>query len=151
MSDEEWNVRQYRALIVFGLLFGVLLVYSLFDMVFLALGRDGTATVTDSYQSRSRRSTSTMVEYTFREPDGHERTGKANLGEVAEPPVGAEFEIQYLPRWLLNSPDASRPKRPFNWLVFGVFLAAAAGFGFFAWRAIYPPGEARPVSSRRRR
>jgi hypothetical protein len=65
--------------------------------------------------------------------------------------VGTEFEIQYLPLWMLDAPDAARLKRPFNWMVLGLFLLVAAGFGFFSYRAIYPPGEVRTKAPVRRR
>jgi hypothetical protein len=142
MSSDEWSPGQYRMLLVFGLLFGGLFVYSFFDLVFLLLAREGSATVTESYVMRGRRSQSVVMEYKFKEPDGHERTGKTNLGNIGvQPPAGTEIKIQYLPRWLLDAPDASRPTRPFNWTVFTLFMLATIGFGVFAYRAIYPASE----------
>jgi hypothetical protein len=151
MSNEDSGFWTFRLLIAFGIGFAALFVYSLFDLVFLALGQDGTATITDAYVSRGRRSQSVIIEYKFTS-DGHERTGKANLGDIdGLPEAGREFEIQYLPRWMLDAPDASRPKRSFNWIVLSLLLITCAGCGFFAYRAIYPPDDApRGGPSRRR-
>jgi hypothetical protein len=52
--------------------------------------------------------------------------------------------------WLLDAPDAARPKRPFNWIVLMAFLFVSAGFGFFAYRAICPPEERRASRKRGR-
>ena len=139
MIEEGMSSYQLRALFGFGLFFAFLMVYSLFDMVFLAFGRDGVATVTDSRVSSGRRggSPTVTVYYKFQEPDGHERTGHANIGSGSEKvPEGTEIAIQYLPRWMLDAPDASRPARDFNWFVLGLTIFACAGSGFFAYRAI---------------
>ena len=156
MSDDDnfyWSFYKFRWLLAFGVLFAGLFVYSLFDLVFLALARTGTATVSEVYRLPGRRGADYwMMDFKFKDAAGHERVGKVDLGTSEDrPPVGTEFEIQYLPYWLLDAPDASRPKRPFGWLTLGAFLVVAAGFGFFAYRAIYPPSEHRPVASRRRR
>lgn len=152
MGDDDFGFLKFRMLLVFGIAFAGLCVWSFMDLAFLALGRDGTATVSDVYEFQSRRSRSVIMEFTFREPDGHERKGKTNLGETSSPPLpGMEFEIQYLPRWLLNAPDAARPKRDFNWIVLTLFLLTSAGLGVFTYRAIYPPDDAPRPSSKRRR
>ena len=151
-DDDDWGFYKFRGLLICGVIFAALFIYSLFDIIFLVFGREGTGVVTDAYVNTSRRGPDTvMVEFKFTDPAGKERTGKINIGDAAKPPPGTEFEIQYLPSWLLTSPDAARPKRPFGWITLSLFLLAAAGFGFFAWRAIYPPGEARTAPRSRRR
>jgi hypothetical protein len=150
--DDEFSWYKFRGLLAFGLLFGGLLVYSLFDLVFLIVGREGTATVTEVYKlPASRGPDYTMMEFKYKDTAGNERMAKLNLGRNGGgPPPGAEIEIQYLPMWLLDAPDAARPKRPFNWIVLSIFLLVAAGFGFFTYRAIYPPEERQRPASRRR-
>jgi predicted small lipoprotein YifL len=154
MDDDGLDFWRFRALLAFGIVFAGLFVYSLFDIVFLALGRKGEATVTETYVLNGRRSDSLMMEFEYREPGASEpRKGKINLGSdtSAGPPPGTTFEIQYLPIWLLDSPDAARPKRPFSWLVFSLLLLSGAGCGVFAYGAIYyPDGEARSPARRKR-
>lgn len=154
MDDDGLDLWRFRALLAFGIIFAGLFVYSLFDLVFLALGRNGEATVTETYVINGRRSDSLMMEFEYREPEATEpRKGKINLGSdtAAGPPPGTTFEIQYLPIWLLDSPDAARPTRPFGWFVFSLLLMSAAGCGVFAYRAIYyPDGEASSTPRRKR-
>lgn len=154
MDDDGLDFWRFRGLLAFGIVFAGLFVYSLFDLVFLALGRTGEATVTETYVIHSRRGDSLKMEFEYREPGATEtRKGKINLGSdtLAGPPPGATFEIQYLPIWLLDSPDAARPARSFNWLVFSLLVMSALGSGFFAYRAIYHPDGASSGTSRRRR
>ena len=153
MSDDDWSYRKFRAVLVCGLIFGGLFVYSLFDIVFLALAREGTATVKEVYElpgSRGR-PPNRMMEFALKEADGSERIGKTRLGDEPPPEVGEQIEIQYLPRWLLDAPDALRPKRPFNWINFGLLVLAGGGFAFFTYRAIRAPAEPTTLPSRRRR
>lgn len=151
-DDSNWGFYQFRALLAFGLIFAGLCVYSLFDMVFLAVGREGTASVTEVYKQRGRRGADYWeMEFKYKDSAGHERMGKLNLGSSGGgPPPGSEIAIQYLPMWLLDAPDAARPKRPFNWTVFTMFLFVAAGFGFFAYCAIYAAEDRHPSKPRRR-
>jgi hypothetical protein len=139
MSDEEgldwWK---WRLVIGFSVVFATLLVVSLFDLLYLLLGSEGQATVTERYTLPSRRGADPVViEYKFRESDGHEREGKTNLGRSGEGPgVGDEFSIQFLPRWFPAGPDGARPARSFNWIVLGLLLLSSVGAGGFAYRAI---------------
>ena len=152
MSDEGFSFIKFRMLLAFGIAFAALLLWSFFDLLFLLLGSDGMATVTDASVSTSRRGPdNVIVYYEFTEPDGDKRTGKTNIGDAAKPEQGEQFEIQYLPQWLLDAPDASRPKRGFNWIVLTLTLVALGGFGFFMYRAIYAPDEPTTLPSRRRR
>jgi hypothetical protein len=151
-SDEEWGFYQYRAVLAVGLLFAGLLVYSLFDLVFLVLGREGTATVTEVYKLPARRGADYFeMEYKYKDLAGNERVGKYNLGETSDGAVpGDTFSIQYLPMWLLDAPDAARPKRPFSWIMLSLFVTVAAAFGFFAYRAIYHSEDGPRIVKRRR-
>jgi hypothetical protein len=154
MSDnDDFDFRRFRWLLVFGLILAGSCVFSLFDLGFLLFGRDGTATVTKTWESRSRRRTTIMVKYSFKEPDGYERTGETNEHSFdLVPAEGEEFAIQYLPRWMLESPDSSRPARGFNWITLGILLISGAGAAFFVYRAIYPADDSAPRKppSRRR-
>ena len=154
MDDDGLDFWRFRALLAFGIVFAGLFVYSLFDLVFLALGRRGEATVTETYVLNGRRSDSLMMEFEYREPGAAEaRKGKINLGSdtLEGPSPGTTFEIQYLPIWLLDSPDAARPARSFNWFVFSLLLMSGVGCGVFAYRAIYyPEGESRSTPRRKR-
>jgi hypothetical protein len=154
MIEEGLSWFKFRGLIAFGLLFAGLVVYSMFDIAFLALGRQCLATVTDSQVHSGRRGRSNMVTiyWKFQEPDGYERTGHANIGEGNEKvPEGTELVIQYLPRWLLEAPDASRPARPFNGPILGLTLFSCLGCSFFAVLAIRagsPPKKKLPSQRR---
>jgi hypothetical protein len=154
MDDDGLDFWRFRALLAFGILFAGLFVYSLFDLVFLVLGRTGEGTVTETYVLNGRRSDSLVMEFAYREPEATElRTGKINLGSdtAVAPLPGTTFEIQYLPIWLLDSPDAARPKRPFGWFMFSLLLVSAAGCGVFAYWAIYfPDGNSRSTPRRKR-
>jgi len=151
-DDEDWGWLKWRALIAFGVLFAMLLVFSIFDLVFLTLSRGGMATVSESRVSTSRRGVRSVTMYfKYKDSAGNERGGSINLGDVPEPEPGEQFEIQYLPMWLLDSVDAARPARGPNWFVLGGFFFVTLGFAFFAYRAIYPPGETPRRGPARRR
>src|SRR5436190_14788674 len=125
MSDDEGlSWLQWRGLIVFAVLLAGLFVYSLFDLAFLVLGRNGTATVAEVYKESGRRGREYWkMDFKFKDSAGHERTGKLGTGSSYDgPAVGEQFEIQYLPKWLLDAPDAARPTRPFNWILFSLLL-----------------------------
>lgn len=151
MSDDEWSPAQYRGLAVSGLLFGSLVFYCFFDFVFLAVCREGAGTVAEVYKLPGRRSPDYwMMEFKYRDTAGNDRLGKLNLGANgggAAP--GEEIAIQYLPKWLLDAPDAARPKRPFSWGAMSILIVVSSALDFFAYRAIYPPG-ARIRSKRHR-
>jgi hypothetical protein len=101
--------------------------------------------------SVSRGSKVIRVDYSYQETDGFQRTGfvSANgLGYVPE--VGDEFDLQYLPRWLLDAPDASRPTRPFNYVVLLLMVAVCLGFGIFAFFSIFAGEPQTTVPSRKR-
>jgi hypothetical protein len=152
-DDDDFSFAKFRWLLVFGVILVGSCVFSLFDVAFLLFGRDGTATVIKVWESTSRRRTTVHLRYSFKEPDGHERTGETTEHSFdVVPAEGEELAIQYLPRWMLDAPDASRPARSFNWITLVVLLISAAGAGFFTWRAIYPPDDASPrkAPSRRR-
>ena len=152
-SDEEWGFYQYRAVLVFGLIFAGLGIYSLFDLVFLTVGRQGTAVISEVYKTPGRRGREYWhMEFKFKDSAEHERVGKYNLGESSEgAAAGLEIPIQYLPKWLLDAPDAARPKQPFNWFVLMMFGVVSLGFGIFAYRAIYQGDASSSVAKRRRR
>jgi len=151
-NDDEWGWYHYRAVLAVGFVFAGLLVYALFDLVFLALGRDGTATVTEVYKlPGTRRSDYWEMEFKYKDAAGHERLGKYKLGATsAGAAAGDSFAIQYLPMWLLDAPDAARPKRPFHWGVFSGLVLVSAAFGVFTYRAIYSGDEGRRSTKRRR-
>ncbi|HEY2411215.1 MAG TPA: hypothetical protein VGI40_03185 [Pirellulaceae bacterium] len=151
-SDGEWNFYQYRAVLAFGLLFAGLGIYSWFDFVFLTIGREGTAVVSEVYKTPGRRGDYWHMEFKFKDAAGHERVGKYNLGgSSGGATVGLEIPIQYLPKWLLDAPDAARPKQAFNWFVLSAFGLISLGFGIFAYRAIYHSDERSMVVKRKRR
>lgn len=142
LDDEGQDYFTFRGLLLFGILFGGLVVYSLFDLLFLALGREGTGNVTDAYVFQNRRSRSVMMEWEFKDHVGNKRQGKIDLGDsVPLPRAGDEIPIQYLPAWLLDTPDASRPLRPTNWPLTGLTAASSAGLSFFVYRLIAASGE----------
>lgn len=153
MSDDEFSFSRYRWLLVFCVMLAGSCVFSLFDVAFLIFGRDGSATVTKTWETSSRRRTTVHVKYSFKEPDGYERTGETNEHAFdVVPAEGEQFAIQYLPRWMLEAPDASRPARGFNWITLTILLISGAGAGLFAYRAIFPADESaprRPPSRRR--
>jgi hypothetical protein len=154
MDDDGLDYWRFRGLLACGILFAGLFVYSLSDLIFLAVGRTGEATVTETYVVHSRRGDTLKMEFEYTEPGATEvRTGKINLGSdiFGGPPPGAVIEIQYVPIWLLDSPDAARPTRPFNWIVFSLLVMSIVGCSFFAYRAIYHPDGESGVTSRRRR
>ena len=141
----------WRLMMGFSLAFALLLMYSLFDLFFLALGSEGKATITETYREASGKDGPVIMEYKFQEADGFERKGKTNLGPKGEPPpVGDEIAIQYLPRWFPAGPDGARPARPFNWTALGLLLLCTLGLSGFTYRAIAASGEPRHKSSRRR-
>ncbi|MDX1947253.1 MAG: hypothetical protein SFU86_17765 [Pirellulaceae bacterium] len=120
--------------------FGVL-AYTVNDLLYLALAREGVGYVTQSYDLPSRGRRTRVLEFDFEEPDGFRREGQAKGSEGSlNWPVGAEIQIQYLPRWFPAGPDGARPARPLNWLVLGLLILSAAGFAIFAWRAIVAGG-----------
>jgi len=152
-DDDDFSFAKIRWLLVFLVILVGSCVFSLFDVAFMLFGRDGMATATKVWESTSRRRTTIQINYSFKEPDGHERTGKTNEHSLDSVPAeGEEFAIQYLPRWMLDAPDASRPARSFNWITLAVLLISGAGAGFFTYRAIYQPDGAAPRKppSRRR-
>ena len=152
-DDDEFTMGRFRWVLVFALIFACSLVWSLFDIAFLIFAREGTATVTKVWETSSRRSSVMHVKYSFKEPDGHERTGETTEHSFESVPAeGEEIAIQYLPRWMLDAPDASRPTRSFSWLTLAVLLITSTGFGFFLYRAIYHPDGSAPRKppSRRR-
>ena len=151
-SDEEWGFYQYRAVLVVGLLFAGLCVFSIFDLVFMTIGREGEATVSEVYKMHGRRGREFYeMEFKYKDSAGNERVGKHHLGSsTGGAAPGDTFAIQYLPMWLLDAPDAARPKRPLNWVMFLLFVIVTAAFGIFAYRAIYQSDETQPVVKRRR-
>jgi hypothetical protein len=150
-EDEGFGRFTWRLMIGFGVAFAGLLMYSLFDLVFLFLSSEARAIVTEVYREASGRNAPTIIEYKFKERDGFERKGKTNLGtDVTPPPVDEEIAIQYLPRWFPAGPDGARPARPFNWTVLGLLLLSTIGLGIFSYRAIAASSDTPKRPSRRR-
>jgi hypothetical protein len=142
---------QFRGLLAFGLLFGGLFIYAAFDLVFLLIGREGTATVSEVYKTSSRHGDSWHLEFKYKDAAGNERLGKEGLGDSSGGySVGDQFAIQYLPIWLLDAPDAARPKRPFSMPVFAALIFVTTGLSFFAYRAIYHSDDGPKSRSRRK-
>lgn len=153
MDDDAWALNQkVKAYLVFGIVFAVLVVGSFFDLLFLGFARETRAIVTEvNVTSASRGSKTIRVDYKYQEADGFERTGftsSSQLGYV--PDVGAEFDLQFLPRWLLDAPDASRPTRPFSFVMFLLMAAVCLGFGIFALYSIFSGEVQTTVPSRKR-
>lgn len=120
-------------------------VFCLFDLLFLSLGSQTLAVVSDVYEEPRRRGSSTIVEWKFTPPGGTERLGKASGSGVAK---GDTIMIQYLPSWLLTSWDSSRPVRPFNWIALSIFFLSTAASGYFGYSAIYQDAP-KPKARRR--
>jgi len=151
-SDEEWGYYQYRAVLAVGLLFAGFCVFSMFDLIFMTLGREGEATVSEVYKTPGRRGREYFeMEFKYKDSSGNERVGKHRLGQSSGgAAAGDKFAIQYLPMWLLDAPDAARPRRPLNWVMLSLFLLVTAALGFFAYRAIHQSDDGRPTVKRRR-
>lgn len=152
MSDEGLGYWTWRVVIGISVIFACLLVWSLFDLLYLMLGSEGQATIIKSYTLPSRGADPVVIEYTFKESDGFEREGKTNLGTGALPPAdGAQIDIQFLPRWFPAGPDGARPARPFNWTVLILLLLSTVGLGIFTYRAIAASKEPPRKPSRNRK
>ena len=150
-EDEGFSRFTWRLMLGFGVAFAGLLMYSLFDLVFLCLSSEARAIVTEGYREASGKDGPIVIEYKFKEPDGFERKGKTNLGsDAVPPPVDEEIDIQYLPRWFPAGPDSARPARPFNWIMLGLLLLSTLGLGIFSYRAIAASGDGPRRPSRRR-
>jgi hypothetical protein len=150
-SGEEWGYYQYRAVLAVGLLFAGFCVFSVFDLVFMTLGREGEATVSEVYKTPGRRGREYFeMEFKYKDSAGNQRIGKHHLGDSSGgAAAGDKFAIQYLPMWLLDAPDAARPKRPLNWVMLSLFLLVTAALGFFAYRAIYQSDDRPKIIKRR--
>jgi hypothetical protein len=150
-EGEGFSRFAWRLMLGFGVAFAGLLMYSLFDLVFLFLSSEARAIVTEVYREASGRDGPIIIEYKFKEPDGFERKGKTNLGSHAVPPsVDEDIAIQYLPRWFPAGPDGTRPARPLNWTVLGLLCLCTAGLGVFSYQAIAASGDKPRKTSRRR-
>jgi len=78
MSDDDLGYVKFRALLEFGLIFAGLFVYSFFDLVFLTIGREGSASVTEVYKQPARRGRYTWeMEFKFKDSTGNERNSKS--------------------------------------------------------------------------
>ena len=151
-SDEEWGYYQYRAVLAVGLLFAGFCVFSVFDLVFMTIGREGEATVSEVYKTPGRREAGILRNGVQIQGLGWQRTGRqAPLGRfVRRRRCRGQIRHSVLPMWLLDAPDAARPKRPLNWVMLSLFLLVTAALGFFAYRAIYQSDDSRPTVRRRR-
>jgi hypothetical protein len=122
-------------------------------VLYLVLGSEGQATITETYTLPARRGREIpVIEYTFKESDDFQRQGKTNLGAgESRPPVGEQIVIQYLPRWFPAGPDGARPTRPFGTLRFSLLGVMTVVGGFLVYRAIAASGPEPPAKRSRKR
>jgi uncharacterized membrane protein YtjA (UPF0391 family) len=114
--DEESELRRAKWLLLGIVIFLVSGCISYRELLYYVTGHNAQGQITKTYESvrrsRGRETISRVVEYSFSEPDGTQRSGSDDLARDWPIPVDGKVMIRYTP----GSDGSSRISGHVNWV-----------------------------------